>query len=144
MSEDPPVLVAEDTQLLAALLKDALAAHQVARRVMVFSTGPDFLDAYTQLLNDGKPVRLLVLDIMMPGLDGLDTGRMIRNLERHHKADPAPLVFFSSREEDDEIRAAVADCFPARFVRKRDSKSPALVALEGARLLRDIVSGQPS
>lgn len=137
------VLVAEDSQLLAALLGDALRAHGVAGSVEVFPSGDTLLQRLQAHLEAGEEVALLVIDINLPGGSGLDVGRRARALEAERGRRPAPLVFFSSRDEDAEIASAVADCFPARFVHKIDRSGPARVAYEGARLIRSLLEGAP-
>lgn len=135
------VLVCEDTVLLAALLKDALRAHVVADVVDVYKDGPALLEAYETALSQRERPALLVLDIELPGPSGLVVGRTCRAYEKKAGANPVPIVFFSSKAESDEIRGAVADCFPARYVQKSGQGGPALVALEGARLIRSLVGG---
>ena len=139
VAEQGPVLVAEDSNLLAALLRDAFQAHGVAGEVKVYKDGHSFLAAYAEFAARQKPVRLLVVDIHMPGLNGLEAGREIRTMERNAKQDPTPMIFFSSSELSPEIESAVADCFPARFVRKEEDQGPATVAIVGARMIRGIL-----
>jgi CheY-like chemotaxis protein len=133
------VLVVEDSQLLAALLADALRAHGVGQSVSVHSSAEAAWTAFQAHADAGGTVGLLVVDITLPGEDGLAFGRRVRERERALGAAPAPMVFFSSREIDAEINAAVADCFPARYVQKQDEQGPAAVALEGARMMRKLV-----
>ena len=135
------VLVAEDSQLLAALLGDALRAHGVAASVQVFRSGEELLLRFGEHLRAGEHVALLIVDINLPKLSGLDVGRQARALEAEAGAQACPMVFFSSREEDAEIASAVAECFPARFVHKVDGSGPARVALEGAKLMRALLPG---
>jgi DNA-binding response OmpR family regulator len=136
------VLVCEDSTLLAALLKDALRAHVVGDVVDVYKDGPALLDAYRTAILLREPATLLVLDIELPGPSGLTIGRTCRAYEREAKMAPAPIVFFSGQDEDDEVKRAVVDCFPARYVRKHGQAGPATVALEGVRLIRSLVAQQ--
>lgn len=132
------VLVVEDSSLLLALLKDALRAHGVADVVLGFETAAELFADYERRLEHAEQARphLLVIDIHLGGEDGLTLGRRLRELELDWESPPTPIVFFSSRPEDEEITAAVGECFPARYVRKADEQGPAAVALEGARLMR--------
>ncbi len=130
------ILIAEDSLLLLALLKDALLAHGVGSVVQAFPEAERLYADYERRLDDGRGAKLLVIDIQLPGEDGLSLGRRVRDLENRHEALPAPVVFFSSREPDDEIAAAVGECFPARYVQKLDDKGPAQVALAGALLMK--------
>lgn len=133
------VLIAEDSTLLAALLRDALLAHGVGESCKAYPHPAAFFTAFAELLEAEEAARLLVIDINLPDESGLDLGRRVRAVERQKGRGPAPIVFFSSREHDEEIERAVADCFPARFVHKVDEGGPARVALEGARLMRRMI-----
>lgn len=141
MAKDAAILIAEDSLLLLALLKDALLAHRVGSAVEAFPDAERLYDGYARRLDEGEASRLLIIDIQLPGEDGLSLGRRVRDLERARGVLPAPLVFFSSRPEDDAITAAVGDCFPARYVQKLDEGGPAQVALAGARLMKRMLDG---
>ena len=87
--DKPTVLVVDDTPdnltLMTALLKDDY-------RVKVAHTGERAL----RLVNGGDPPALILLDIMMPGMDGYEVCRRL-------KADPAtesiPVIFLTARSE---------------------------------------------
>jgi len=135
------VFVIEDSQLLAALLRDAIEAHAVGDEVQSFRFAAPAREAHEAVLASADNVALFVVDIELPGEDGLSFGRGVRQRELAAGREPAPIVFYSSREPSPEIDKAVADCFPARFVHKTDDASPAAVALEGARMLRRMLDG---
>lgn len=141
MAKDAAILLAEDSLLLLALLKDALLAHGVGSPVEAFPDAERLYEGYARRLDDGVGAKLLVIDIQLPGEDGLSLGRRVRDLERDRGALAAPVVFFSSRAEDDEITRAVSDCFPARYVQKLDEGGPAQVALAGALLMKRMLAG---
>lgn len=141
MAKDAAILIAEDSPLLLALLKDALLAHGVGSLVEAFPDAERFYEGYLRRVDEGGGVKLLVIDIQLPGEDGLTLGRRVRDLERDRGLLGAPLIFFSGRAEDEEITLALGDCFPARYVQKVDEGGPAQVALEGALLMRRMLEG---
>lgn len=98
------VLVCEDDSNLRTLIRLALGdgyeIHEAA-------TGPDAL----ALLEHAKP-DLIVLDLMLPGLSGLDLLTEIRTAEGHQKT---PVVVISAWAHSDEAAvAAGADRFVAK------------------------------
>lgn len=141
MGQDAAILIAEDSPLLLALLKDALLAHGVGGSVEGLPDAERLYEAYLRRMDELERVKLLVIDIGLPGEDGLSLGRRVRELERARGAWPTPMVFFSGRPEDDEIKRALSDCFPARYVQKFDEGGPAQVAREGALLMRRMLDG---
>jgi len=50
--------------------------------------GKEALEAFETGLGTESPYELVCLDIMMPGLDGLDVAKHIRNLEKKHGIKP--------------------------------------------------------
>jgi CheY-like chemotaxis protein len=128
-------LIVEDTALLRALLTHALTDEKVADDVSGHANASSAFEAYEALLDEGSEVSLLVIDINLPDETGLSLGRRIRAREESAGKRPAPIVFFSSRAHDDEIDEAIAECFPARYVQKKDESGPEEVAREGAKLI---------
>jgi CheY-like chemotaxis protein len=137
------VFLVEDSPLLASLLRDALIAHGVADEARVFPEPHAFLAAYRASLDAGTQPLLLVVDVVLPGFTGLVAGDRVRAMERGRIAKSVPIVFFSARAFDDEVRVAVDACFPARYVAK-NKEGPAQVALQGAKLLREIMGPTPA
>lgn len=61
------------------------------------------LDAYTGLdLVMRQPPDIVVLDIMMPGMDGLEMCRTLRNIPEIAKT---PVVILSAKSEEEDIEA---------------------------------------
>ncbi len=125
------VLVVEDERKTASFLRKALQAEGFA--VDVCHNGDDGLAAAR-----ATPFDALVLDIMLPGRDGLS---LLRQLREHHHA--TPVLLLSARGEVNErvegLNAGADDYLPKPFViaelvarvralvrRGGDSKSPVL------------------
>ena len=84
----PLIALIDDEENIRATLEYALKRE--GYRVQVFSDG---LEAW-ESLKKGLP-DLVILDIIMPGLDGLDLCRKIRTLSER-----IPLIFLTSRDEE--------------------------------------------
>lgn len=67
------IVIAEDDQILRTLYRDVLTTH--GYEVGAASGGAEALE----LMRHKMPL-VVVLDIMMPGLDGIDTCRMVRGI----------------------------------------------------------------
>lgn len=88
---DHRVLVVDDDQRLFALLKDYLGAHGVS-----VTHAPNGSTALQQLSTD--PFDAVLLDVMMPGMDGLETLRRIRKSSR------IPVLMLTARgDETDRV-----------------------------------------
>ena len=97
-SPDRHVLVAEDEPHLARLLSTLLVDRGL--RVTVTSTGPETL----RVLRDDPSVRLVLLDLMLPGLDGLEVLERLRG-EGPPGGGPAVMVLTGRGEPDLRDRA---------------------------------------
>ncbi len=102
-----PILLAEDNVLDAELTMTALRQNHLANEIVLLRDGSEVLDYlyHRGSYAGSKPPRpsLLLLDLKMPKVDGLDVLKQVKN-------DPAlkslPIVVLtSSREEQDLVRS---------------------------------------
>ena len=84
----PRVLIADDDRALCALL-----AEYLQREGFVVDVAHDGETALAQLRNPALRPDLLILDVMMPGRDGLDT---LRELRMQHRL---PVIMLSAKGE---------------------------------------------
>lgn len=88
------ILIADDEADIRALLRIVL--EKDGHRVLEASDGIKALEA----LRDHSDVSLILLDIMMPKLDGFETARALR------KKTDAPILFLTARSSDADKSAA--------------------------------------
>jgi putative two-component system response regulator len=95
MTEHPPstLLIVEDTEANIDVLMDALGEDY---ELLVAMDGASALETLATALAEGHPPGLILLDIMMPGMDGYQVCERI-------KADPAsaaiPVIFLTALTE---------------------------------------------
>jgi len=102
------VLLAEDNQINALLARTML--EKAGHRVLHVVNGQEAAELIAAALagNDGAPDMpdLVLMDMAMPGLDGLETTRRIRDLEQRHGARchvPILALTANARHEDHAI-----------------------------------------
>src|SRR3954471_9373951 len=98
------VLLVEDEENLASLVRAYL--EQEGYSVIPVVTGAEALRAI-----ESEPVRLVVLDLNLPDMDGLDVCRQIR------ARSSVPVVMLTARDEE-------SDRLPRRAARARGPKRP--------------------
>jgi DNA-binding response OmpR family regulator len=90
---DARILVVDDDQVIQQLLKVNLELEGYA--VAVASDGQEALDLY-----GGFQPHLVLLDIMMPKLDGWEVARQLRDRE----GGPVPIVLLSARAQESDVQ----------------------------------------
>lgn len=95
----PKVLVVDDTPANLSVLLDALA--QSRYELLVAESGRSALDVIAQ-----NPPDLVLLDVLMPGMDGYETCRQIKSLPVGQNL---PIIFMTALADPDEkVRAFAA------------------------------------
>jgi len=127
------VFIVEDANLLRQIVKDLLSERNLFDEVIDCEDGESFVEAYAKSLADGIRPGLVVLDINMPRLDGMDAALAMRAIETAMDIKRrTPILFFSTRVSDDSFKAFLREIGSARYIRKgEDGDSERL----GSRLL---------
>ena len=110
------VITADDSPLIRELLKAMLESRGLARTVIATENGQKFIEAFTRGLTENQPVDLVVLDIEMPVMDGIACARMMRSMEEKVKIKRTPILFFSGRKCDDDLKRDLEAGFAAMAV----------------------------
>jgi DNA-binding response OmpR family regulator len=82
------ILIAEDDRDIATLLERVLSAEY---EVLVARDGASAITA----ANAQPNLDLLLLDVMMPGMDGVTVAKRVRNLAAHKKV---PIIFITAKD----------------------------------------------
>ena len=96
------ILYAEESPAVAGAVKETLEA--AGWSVEVFARGDEAL----RRLEGGARFDLLILDFLLPGLDGVELARRARRLP--HAAE-TPIIMFTAWEVEREARAAGVDAY---------------------------------
>ena len=118
-------MLTDDDRFFRSLLTDLLRERGLAVEVASYDSGTSFLAAAAERYQQGLPVKLVILDIMMEPLDGIVTALALRAIEKGLKiSPPAPVLFLSAYRCDDNMRKLMGRSQPALYLNKGSDATP--------------------
>lgn len=119
------IIVVDDSQLLVEMMKDYFEKNNLTKTIHLCYDGGAFIKQYTESLYQGEDIGLVILDIMMPILSGINAAIAMRAIEKGLGKERIPILFFSAKKADEQLIAAMKYCAPAHYICKggaEDSK----------------------
>jgi CheY-like chemotaxis protein len=140
-SETPPsspaqrlsILVAEDNEISALLMRSLLS--RLGHHAVITTDGEEALESWLSAESAGAPYDLVLMDIQMPKLDGIETTKQIRAREAGQRVRRTPILALTANTLVEDRYA----CFEAGmdgFLVKpldRDKLADALAGLVASR-----------
>jgi PAS domain S-box-containing protein len=84
------ILVAEDNEINALLMRSLLS--RLGHHVIITTNGEEALESWLSAKAAGAPYDLVLMDIQMPKLDGIETTKQIRNREAGQPGRQTPIL----------------------------------------------------
>ena len=129
------ILVAEDNEINALLMRSLLT--RLGHHAVITTNGEEALESWQSAESAGAPYDLVLMDIQMPRLDGIETTKRIRASEAGRRVRPTPILALTANTLVEDRYA----CFEAGmdgFLVKpldREKLADALGALAASRNL---------
>lgn len=114
------VMIAEDSALIREMLHDTLLEKKVTKKIISAVNGAEFIKMITKRFKELAPVDLIILDIQMPIMSGINAAIALRAIEDGLERDnrKIPILFFSVKRCDDTLIKVMKYCKPAQYVNK--------------------------
>jgi CheY-like chemotaxis protein len=129
-------LIADDSKYTRKIIEDILKEKEFSEHVMSFENGASLTAAYAKMLSEKKDMDVAIIDLNMPVMDGLTAARTLRTLEVQNNVRKVPIVFFSSKKADEDLKRQLEEFSPAIYVNKAADPDPDKLA----KRVEDIVS----
>ena len=101
------VLVAEDNEINALLMRSLLT--RLGHQAVITTNGEEALESWLAAKSAGSPYDLVLMDIQMPGLDGIEATKRIRGHEAAQSARRTPILALTANTLVEDRHA----CFEA-------------------------------
>ena len=135
------ILVADDSAMIRALLKDVITENKLSNKVETCDHGADFITVFTRMLRENDPAALIVLDVAMPVLNGVNAAIAARAIEKSFAQKPAPIMFFTAQRCDENFKKVLAFCKPALYLNKASSSTPDELFSRVDRVVKQLMQG---
>ncbi len=100
------ILVVEDNEINALLARALLT--RLGHRASVATNGEAAVESWQAAQTAGAPYDLVLMDVQMPGMDGLEAARRIRAVEADHNAKPVRIVALTANASAEDRTACLA------------------------------------
>ena len=98
------------------ILIAALVRNQYTDIVDHCANGEEFLRRMTSLLHKKEPPKLIILEVNMPIMNGINSALCLRSIEKGIGGDKIPILFFTQKDLDDMFTRAIKFLTPAKYV----------------------------
>lgn len=116
------VIIVDDSKLLVEMMKDYFEKNSLTKTLHLCYDGGAFVKQFTKSLYEGEDIGLVILDIMMPILSGINAAIAMRAIEQGFDRERIPILFFSAKKADEQLIAAMKYCAPAHYVCKVEAE----------------------
>ena len=133
------ILIAEDSKMLQEMLRDVVDTQGLADKVITCDHGVELITAATEMAISKEPVKLIMLDVSMPVLNGINTAIAFRGVEDAFNISRTPIVFFTGHICDDKFKKILQYCKPAYYVNKGAISKPDELANRISRVVNKVM-----
>jgi PAS domain S-box-containing protein len=127
------ILVAEDNEINALLIRSLLT--RLGHEVIITTNGEEALESWLAAETAGAPYDLVLMDVQMPKLDGIETTKRIRELEAGQRVRRTTILALTANTQMDDRYACFESGMDGFLIKPldREKLADALAGLVAAR-----------
>jgi CheY-like chemotaxis protein len=134
------IIAVDDAETQRSVISGLLERSGLAREVVSLQGGAALVAAIAARFAEALPVDLVILDVEMPAMDGFTAARFLRSLEAKMRRPPCPIVFFTGRKADENLRRQMALFRPAWYCAKGVDADQAAFERRAAKLIGHVTT----
>lgn len=123
IKEEVTIIHADDSAFMRELVKDIVEKNELCNKFIPLNNGEETITYYLKSIVEKRDVNLVILDIRMPFISGLSTAIAIRAIENALEAPKVPILFFSVKQADDELKKFIGHTTPSFYLNKGASEN---------------------
>ncbi len=138
----PRILITDDSSYQRALLRQALEPYG---EISEAAGGREACRLFAQALDGGRPFDLVLMDILMPGMDGHNALRIIRDIQDQAGVEPdgrVKVVMVSSLDDPGNMLKAQYEEGAAAYMTKPVDQALLVETLRGLDVLENPLSDE--
>lgn len=113
---------------LGQFLSGTLLNSRLAKEVITLGSGLDFIAEFSGRLAKKTLPDLAILDLKLPGLNGIAAARIMRLIEDQSGSARIPVLFTSNREADEKLKKQLKEFVPASYLDRGSGTDPTEMA----------------
>ncbi len=130
------ILIADDSTITRKQVSELVISNGISKDIIESDNGRLFLSQLSDLLKTNATVDLIILDINMPVINGIDAARTVRAIETGLKLSrKIPILFFSIVKCDEDFKKMMNLTKPSAYLNKGNSADKG----EFSRRLLDVI-----
>ncbi len=130
------ILIADDSAIMRKQVSELVGSKGISKDIIDSENGRIFLSQLSDLMKANATVDLIILDVNMPVINGIDAARTVRALETGLKLSrKIPILFFSVVKCDENFKKVMNLTKPSAYLNKGNSADKE----EFSRRLLDVI-----
>jgi signal transduction histidine kinase/CheY-like chemotaxis protein len=133
LSHSLSILVAEDNEINALLARALLS--KLGHRTTIATSGTAAIESWLAARSADAPYDRVLMDLHMPGMDGLEATRRIRSIEAEESGSRTPIIALTANASSEDRDACLAAGMDSFLVKPLDREQLAAALADSAAAL---------